>query len=563
MSTSTQLLLPGVEWIESPPPRLADGVHLIGDFKNSGLKAPTYLARRPDGQMVQMSRLLYLIARYADGRRSHRHIATLAGGQSGRLLRADDVRHLVDSRLIPAGIIAATTAARRSAIRADPLLALRLRAAILPERLVNGISVVFLPLFTPLVVGLVIAGLAWLDAWLLFFHSFGPALSTSLRQPRLLLMLLALLLASAAFHEFGHATACRYGGARPGGIGAGLYVVWPVFFSDVTDSYRLGRSGRLRTDLGGVYFNAIFMLLIAGIYAVTRFEPLLVLIPLQHIEVAHQLFPFLRLDGYYVLSDLTGVPDLFARLGPVLRSLVPGAVREQRVQALKPWARTIVTAWVVFAVATLAVLYLFLLRGLPGVLRSLQTSVIVQAQQLVTGLQHHEYAAAGLAATAIIGAFLPALALAWTMAQAGRLLLRWTLTRLARRSLGRMVFPTVAMAAAVAGLVIGVAWTQANRPSVRVVRELTPMVTGRAPAQPSPTTSAGLPGVNPSSGARGSTMLRPSATPAASPAPQPTAVPSASPSASPTPSPSADATPSPSPSQSPSPSPSPSPTPAS
>ena len=44
---------------------------------------------------------------------------------------------------------------------------------------------------------------------------------------------------------------------RPGAMGAGLYLVWPAFYTDVTDSYRLGRGGRVRTDLGGLYFNAI------------------------------------------------------------------------------------------------------------------------------------------------------------------------------------------------------------------------------------------------------------------------------------------------------------------
>ena len=39
-------------------------------------------------------------------------------------------------------------------------------------------------------------------------------------------------------------------------MGTGLYLVWPAFYTDVTDSYRLGRAGRLRTDLGGLYFNA-------------------------------------------------------------------------------------------------------------------------------------------------------------------------------------------------------------------------------------------------------------------------------------------------------------------
>ena len=38
-------------------------------------------------------------------------------------------------------------------------------------------------------------------------------------------------------------------------MGFGLYLVWPALYSTVTDSYRLARVGRLRTDLGGVYLT--------------------------------------------------------------------------------------------------------------------------------------------------------------------------------------------------------------------------------------------------------------------------------------------------------------------
>ena len=55
----------------------------------------------------------------------------------------------------------------------------------------------------------------------------------------------------------GYAAACHRGGAEPGAIGVAVYVVYPAFFTDVTASYRLSRAGRLRTDLGGVYFNAL------------------------------------------------------------------------------------------------------------------------------------------------------------------------------------------------------------------------------------------------------------------------------------------------------------------
>ena len=44
----------------------------------------------------------------------------------------------------------------------------------------------------------------------------------------------------------------------------------------------------------------------------------LALIAIQHVLVLQQLTPWLRLDGYYIVSDLTGVPDILSRVRPAL-----------------------------------------------------------------------------------------------------------------------------------------------------------------------------------------------------------------------------------------------------
>ena len=128
---------------------------------------------------------------------------------------------------------------------------------------------------------------------------------------------------SAGFHEFGHAAACRYGGATPGAMGTGLYLVWPAFYTDVTDSYRLGRAGRLRIDLGGLYFNAIVAVAMFVVWLVTGWDALLLILATQLLQMVRQLAPMVRFDGYHVLADLTGVPDLCHRIGPTLRGLLP------------------------------------------------------------------------------------------------------------------------------------------------------------------------------------------------------------------------------------------------
>ena len=52
-------------------------------------------------------------------------------------------------------------------------------------------------------------------------------------------------------------------------MGVGVYLIWPAFYCDVTEAYRLDRRGRLRTDLGGVYFNGLFALMAGAAYFAT------------------------------------------------------------------------------------------------------------------------------------------------------------------------------------------------------------------------------------------------------------------------------------------------------
>ena len=212
-----------------------------------------------------------------------------------------------------------------------------------------------------------IAGLIAVDVWLFFVHGLGSGIRATVQQPAVFLLVMAVVVVSAALHELGHAAACAYGGAKPGGMGAGIYVVWPAFYTDVTDAYRLDRGGRLRTDLGGVYVNAIIVIITAGGYAVTGYEPLVLLCFLLQIVVLQQMLPFLRLDGYYVLSDLVGVPDLFRRVGPVLRSALPFRDPEPSVAQLKPWVRRVVAGWVFLLIPVLALNLGYFLLAAPRI----------------------------------------------------------------------------------------------------------------------------------------------------------------------------------------------------
>jgi putative peptide zinc metalloprotease protein len=428
-------------------PRLALGVELLGEFKNSGYSPPPFLVRRPDGQVIQMSRLLYLVAALIDGIRSSAAIAGLASADLGRSLGADQVRYIIAAKLLPLGLIAGP-GAPAAPPTASPLLALRARGTLLPETAANVVAALLRPLFRWQAVLAVVLSVAAVDWWLLATHQLAVGLDQLLRDPATLLIVFVLSVASAAFHECGHATACRYGGARPGKIGAGIYLVWPSFFTNVTDSYRLGRGARLRTDLGGLYFNLIFILGMAVLYEATSAQILLLVIAVTHLEMLQQLLPFVRFDGYFILSDIVGVPDLFARVTPILKSVRSKGRTDPRVAGLRRGARIAVTSWVLCVVPLLTITVGYLLLCLPQINRALWRATVQQARLAGTAISAHHYAVAALDA---IGVALAALSVVGSLyivigltRRAVILGLRWSADRPVRRLVVAVIAAVIA-----------------------------------------------------------------------------------------------------------------------
>jgi putative peptide zinc metalloprotease protein len=447
---------PGVLAGDSHPPRLAAGIELIGEFADSGFKEPPFIARRTDGQVVQMPQMLYALAEQVDGRSSYEQIAERFSHVVRRQVEASDVELLIDRQLRPLGIVAPQDGADSIELaKVDPLLALKFRAAVVPEGAVRSLTTIFRPLFHSPVVALVVLGLVGVDGWLFFVHGISQSLRHVLYQPALMLMLIGGVVLATAFHEIGHATACRFGGAKPGVMGVGVYIVWPAFYTDITDAYRLGKWGRLRTDVGGMYFNAIFALAVAGLYAATGFEPLLLLIVLQNFAILQQSLPFLRLDGYYILSDLTGVPDIFLRVRPVLASLLPGRPADERVAELKSWVRGVVSVYVVLIVAFLTLSVLAMVINLPRILATGYDSAALHYQAIGPDFQHGHGLRGALDVIQMLFLVLPGAGLLYTAGRIGRRAgtgaLRWSAGHPARQT-------ALGLAAAAAVTVAVLSW---------------------------------------------------------------------------------------------------------
>ena len=363
--------------------RLPLGLQVLGQVQGSGIREPTYLLRRGDGQVVQVSELLHLVVSAVDPTRTREQVADAVSGAYGRTLTPEGLTHLVENRLAPLGLVESADAGPADVHpRARPLLSLALKGTLVPAGVVRVLARVLAPLFWPPVVVAALVGLVLLDVRLVTEGSLIGALGQVLATPPLLLALFCLLTFGSLAHETGHAAACRYGGAQPGEIGFGMYLVFPAFYTDVTDSYRLSRAGRLRTDLGGLYFNVLCLLSAGGIYLATGNGLFLLVVLIMHLEMVQQLVPAVRFDGYYVLADLAGVPDLFARVRPVLSSLLPGRPTDPRVAELRPYARRLVVGWVLVVVPLLTFGFGWLAWNLPLIVDRTWDAIGVQTDQI-------------------------------------------------------------------------------------------------------------------------------------------------------------------------------------
>ena len=433
-------------------PRRAEGVELLGEMKGSGYRRPPALARRPDGQVVQLTPLLHAVLQAVDGERDAAEVARVASAATGRTMTAGNVETLLE-KLRPMGLVAGNDGAQPAPHRTNPLLALRFKVAVTEPERTRALTAPFARLFHPLLVVAVVAVFAWICWWVLFERGLAAATHQAFARPGLLLAVLALTILSGGFHEFGHAAAARRGGATPGVMGAGLYLIWPAFYTDVTDSYRLGRIGRLRTDLGGLYFNAIVVLATALAWWATGYDAVLLLVATQLLQMLRQLLPFVRFDGYHVLADITGVPDLFHRIGPTLKSLVPGRATDPRAGDLLPWARAVVTVWVLVVVPFFAFTLVTMLLKVPRVVGTALVSADLQRHEMLAAAHRGDLVTTTARGLAMVVVALPILAFVVLFVRLGRRTAVGTWRRTAGRPVQRAGAGLLACA-----LVAGLTW---------------------------------------------------------------------------------------------------------
>lgn len=173
-----------------------------------------------------------------------------------------------------------------------------------------------LSLLVASLLGLILVGRQW--------DEFTHALSESFSPGGMLAFALAVLV-SKFCHELGHAfVATRYG-VRVAHMGVALVVLWPMLYTDTSESWRL-RSSRQRLAVSSA--GILVELALAGVATlawallpdgVLRQAMLYLATTGWILTLLLNASPFMRFDGYFILSDLLDFPNLHERAGALAR----------------------------------------------------------------------------------------------------------------------------------------------------------------------------------------------------------------------------------------------------
>ena len=280
--------------------------------------------------------------------------------------------------------------------------------------------------FTPIGVAiwaLLVASAAYalLGSWDAFQQAAGALSELTWRGAATLAVIFIVL---KILHEIGHATALRHfsevEGMSTGPIQVGIafFALMPIPFTDATEAWLLrNRFRRAAIGLAGIYFESWIAALAALAWATIRpgeIQTILfqVLIIAGVSTLLFNLNPLVRLDGYFVLTDLIGKPNLASRAAIAARNamlrVIGASAGPSGAGYLAYWLACSLYRWVIFA-GIFWIAYAIDPRLAWAVIPlALMILIIRPVMNLVTAARVHSGSPVRLAGVLVVGSLLMA-----------------------------------------------------------------------------------------------------------------------------------------------------------
>ncbi len=123
----------------------------------------------------------------------------------------------------------------------------------------------------------------------------------------------ALLTIAAAIHEGGHFLVAAHFGIPCREVGLALFFLQPAAYTDMTDSWLAPRRARVWVAVGGLLFQSTTVLAAYAVWRGFGGDLWLWFCVFSVVYMLLNLLPFVRLDGYWILSHAIEEPNLRPR----------------------------------------------------------------------------------------------------------------------------------------------------------------------------------------------------------------------------------------------------------
>lgn len=280
---------------------------------DSSSEKQSYLAVLPSGRHFQLSEPLYLLMTCLVKPKTLVMLVDEMQAKTGRVFESAQLQNLIETKLKPQGFI--RFEGQERVYSSQDMLSLRFYRDIVPAHLLTPITDRLKFLFLrPVAVALLL--LILIVHWFVYaqLNLTQYVTAESMIDP----IVFGLFIVTAVIHELGHLSACRRWSCPHGALGVGIYFFKPVMYVDVTQAWRLTRLQRAVIDLGGLYFQLLLIIPFALLYLAYQQPLFLIVIFLIDLSLITNLNPFVKFDGYWLLSDLVGIPNLHKRVGQIL-----------------------------------------------------------------------------------------------------------------------------------------------------------------------------------------------------------------------------------------------------
>lgn len=288
---------------------------------------PYYLVRFDNGLQMKVSEKVLKIFEHLNGRNSLSSISRNISEQYEEPLQTSELESLVHHLLMQKGVIIGNEKIPEHSS------AIRFRTPLFNAGRLEKLSTPFQKCFS--LTGLIVFAILFLFALSSYFYILTKGtIHAHASSVSFWVITFVMIVLSALVHEFGHITAAFRYDVKPKDMGIGLFFLAPVLFVDLSNAWKASRKQRVIIDLGGIYFQLWIFILYQLFTILTDSTFIFTANHFILLSIISNLNPLLRLDGFWVLTDFLGIPNLHTRTFTLLREGFMGFVfRRQEYKA--------------------------------------------------------------------------------------------------------------------------------------------------------------------------------------------------------------------------------------